>query len=108
MICVAYNRDETELTIKGHAASAPKGQDLVCAAASVLAFTAEACAEDNRDRFLPRIVKRDGEMRILCRPKKSHLAACRRMMDTVFTGYEILEARYPAFVITEKEDQDGK
>lgn len=103
MIRVAYNREETELTIKGHANSAPQGQDLVCAAASVLAFTAAACAEDNRARFLPQIVKREGEMSIRCSPKKSHLAACRRMMDTVFAGYEILASRYPDFVRTIKE-----
>ena len=40
MIRARYGRRALTLELRGHAQSAPKGQDLVCAAASTLAFTA--------------------------------------------------------------------
>jgi len=104
MIRATYNRQETRLTVKGHAGSAPKGQDLICAAASILGFTAVACAEDNKDKYFPAITQHDGELRIECSPLKSYITPCRRMLDTVFTGMELLESEYPDFVRTERED----
>ena len=104
MIRANYNRKETILTVKGHAQSAPKGEDLICAAASILAFTAVAAAEDNKEKYLPRITQHDGEMRIECRPTSSYITPCRRMLDTIYAGYEILANEYPDFVRTTKEE----
>lgn len=104
MVVARYNRKECTLTVKGHAQTGPKGTDLVCASASILGFTAVACAEDNRERFMPNISQIDDTLRIDCRPGRSFVTPCRRMLDTIFTGYEVLEEAYPNNVRTERED----
>ena len=57
MIRARYGRRGLTLDLRGHALSAPQGQDLVCAAASTLAFTAEAALREEAERFYPRIVQ---------------------------------------------------
>lgn len=104
MINVTYNRRETTLTVKGHAQSAPKGEDLICSAASILAFTAIAAVQDNSDKFLPRITQHDGEIRIACSPTSSFITPCRRVLDTINTGFEILANEYPDYVRAKRED----
>ena len=104
MVIAKYNRKECTLTVKGHAQFGPKGTDLVCASSSILGFTAVACAEDNREKYMPRISMIDDTLRIECNPYKSYVTPCRRMLDTIFTGYEELEKAYPNNVRTEKED----
>lgn len=39
MIRAVYEREGPVLTLSGHALHAPKGEDIVCAAASILAYT---------------------------------------------------------------------
>lgn len=100
MIIVRYNRKEATMTIKGHAQTAPKGEDLVCAAASTLGFTLVAVAQDEAGKFLPSISQRSGELRVSCKPT----TASKRVMDTIFTGYELLSNQYPDAVRADKED----
>lgn len=104
MISATYNRRETCLTIKGHAQSAPKGEDLICAAASILAYTAIAAVQDNDEKYLPSITQHDGEMRISCNPSSSYITPCRRVLDTIYTGYEILANEYPDHVRVKREE----
>ena len=104
MVVARYNREECTLTVKGHAQSAPKGNDLVCAAASILGFTAIACVRNNQERFKPRILQQGDTLRIECEPGRSFVTPCRRMLDTIFTGYEVLASAYPNNVRAEKED----
>lgn len=104
MIRAVYNRRSLSLHLRGHAMSAPRGQDLVCAAASILAFTAEAALDDEAERFFPRVVKKPGELRILCEPCSGSRKACRRLLDTLWYGFELLAQEYPDFVRAEKED----
>ncbi len=104
MVVAKYSRKDCTLTVKGHAQTAPKGTDIVCAASSILGFTAVACAEDNRERFMPNITQYDDTLRIECNPGRSFVTPCRRMLDTIFTGYEVLASAYPNNVRAEKED----
>ncbi|MBR0040974.1 MAG: ribosomal-processing cysteine protease Prp [Oscillospiraceae bacterium] len=104
MIVVKYNRRDTVMSVKGHAGSAVKGRDLVCAAASILGLTLIAAAMDSREKYLPAVTQREGEIRVACRPKGRGTALCRRMMDTIFTGYELLSGQYPDFVRAQRED----
>ena len=104
MVVARYNRKECTLTVKGHAMAGDKGTDLVCASSSILGFTAIACAENNLDKYMPRISKIDDTLRIECNPGRSYVTPCRRMLDTIFTGYEVLASAYPNNVRTEKED----
>ena len=104
MIRARYGRRSLTLELRGHAMSAPKGEDLVCAAASVLAFTAAEALNNESERFYPRVVTRPGAMRIACEPLSGSRKACRRLMDTIWIGFELLARDYPAFVSAEKED----
>ena len=104
MIRAHYGRRSLSLELRGHAASAPRGEDLVCAAASVLAFTAAEALRDESERFYPRIVTRPGELRIACEPASGSRRACRRLLDTIWIGFELLARDYPACVSAEKED----
>ena len=104
MIRAQYGRRGLTLVLKGHAASAPKGQDLVCAAASPLAFTAAAALRDEAERFYPSVVQRPGELRIACEPASGSRKACRRLLDTIWVGFELLARDYPAYVKAEKEE----
>jgi len=106
MTVATYNRRDTALTVKGHAGYANPGEDVVCAAASMLALTAIAVVQDNAATFYPVVSqsKKDGEMRIVCRPNGGSITSCRRVLDTIFTGYEILAGQYPDHVKAERED----
>ena len=104
MIRARYGRKGLVMDFRGHALFAPKGQDLVCAAASTLAFTAEAALREEAERFYPRIVLRPGEMRITCEPAEGSRRACRRLMDTIWIGFELLAREYPDCVSAEKEE----
>lgn len=104
MVVARYNRKECTLTVKGHAQTGPVGTDLVCASSSILGFTAIACAQDNMEKYMPRISVIEDTLRIECNPGRSYITPCRRMLDTIFTGYETLEKAYPNNVRTEKED----
>lgn len=87
------------LSLEGHAETAPKGKDLVCAAASVLAHTAAYCLE-----VLHEEEKLDGETLIslspgdcllLCKPKSEHLAEVTTMLKAVLYGFILLQRSYP-------------
>lgn len=104
MIRARYERRALALDVSGHAQSAPKGEDLICAAASTLAFTAEAALQDEAERFYPRVVRKPGEVRISCEPTAGARKACRRLLDTLWFGFELLAREYPEYVKAEKED----
>jgi uncharacterized protein YsxB (DUF464 family) len=104
MIRARYGRRSLSLDLRGHALFAPKGQDIVCAAASALACTAAAALEDEAERFYPRVVKRPGSLRIACEPAEGSRRACRRLMDTIWIGFELLARDFPECVSVEKEE----
>ena len=104
MIRARYGRRNLSLCVAGHAGSAPKGEDLVCAAASILAFTAAEALRDEGERFFPRIVQTPGELRVSCEPTYGAHRACRRLLDTLWVGFELLARDYPEYVKAEKED----
>lgn len=49
MISVIYSPAEGSLRLSGHAMQASRGRDIVCAAASILAYTLEAGGADSRE-----------------------------------------------------------
>ena len=103
MITVLYDEENFSLTMKGHARSAPMGNDLVCAAASMLMFTLEATVADHIQALMPTVVKTDGEIRISCRPAPRQKRLCRTIMRTIYTGCELLQQAYPDNVKTIRE-----
>ena len=87
------------LSISGHAGAAPAGEDTVCAAASMLAYTvAQEVLEVHRKgklREAPKIKLEKGKALIACKPKRSARREVSHLYKTAQTGYKLLAANYP-------------
>lgn len=102
MIKAIYDRENLRLTVRGHAGSAEPGHDLVCAAASILAYTCAACV-DAADVENKTLHLYPGDAEISCRAGEETAENLRREMDAVCRGFEILRRKEPRFVDFEKK-----
>lgn len=85
----AFDGDNLVFSVRGHAGAAPKGEDLVCAAATILA---RALGETVRGEKYLKI--QDGEFVLRCEPTGQNMA----YFDVIEKGYELLEQQYPEFI----------
>ena len=98
MIDVVYHRRYHRLTIEGHACSGEHGHDLVCASASILAYTLAAsvanmfAAKQIREPF---IELKEGSGQIACKAINRFEAPVTLIFDTLCAGYELLAREYP-------------
>lgn len=87
------------MNLRGHAGSAPKGQDLVCAAASMLAYTAAQAVQFLYEQKLltrkPKISLGDGEAIIIATPAESAMAEAMMVFWTAQAGAHVLSHSYP-------------
>ena len=102
---VSIDRDEREcsLTVKGHAGQANVGQDIVCASASILAFTAAQVLKimDESGEFAhhPTLDLENGDATVSCYADDD--LTFMNVLQTFFTiamGYKLLAHNYPQFV----------
>ena len=109
-----YNQDKREcsLLVKGHAGQANIGEDIICASATILAYTIAQIVkamDDNGELAEPPILELEsGDATIVCRAKDDDLYA--EMAQSFFTikvGYLLLQHNYPQFVeiIDDKDDE---
>lgn len=91
-----------ELSIKGHAGAAEPGKDIICASASMLAYT---LAQDVTDSFRSNALKKrpnitlvDGDAIISCTPKKEAYAEVLHTFFVIQKGFVLLEHNYPDYV----------
>ena len=101
MIEVVYFRSYNRLTVKGHARSAEPGRDLVCAAASTLAYTLAANVAnmaDNGQVREPVMNMKEGDAEISCRPRHNLKATVTLVFDTVCAGLGLLAHQYPQYI----------
>lgn len=104
MIHASMTRNNSDgsvcLTITGHAGSAPKGQNLLCAAATALAYTAAQAAQCLYNGGLleaaPEILLEPGNARIRAVPTKAGRDAVHTAFWTVQSGLFVLMNNYPA------------
>lgn len=92
MVRITYRNRSRHITVdvRGHAGQAPKGEDVVCAGVSTLTVTlAEALSRVYAPGF--KAVLDDGAARIECRENK----LTRPIVQTIFTGFDMLAASYP-------------
>lgn len=98
MIQAVYYRKYNRLTVEGHACSAEPGHDLVCASASVLAYTLAAnvasMAEHGQARR-PIIENAPGKTEISCNPVSRYKSVVALVFDSVCVGFELLAHDYP-------------
>ena len=102
---IGYRSDKREcaLKVKGHAGQADVGQDLVCASASILAYTVAQIVkamDAHKDFAEPPVIELEsGDALILCRAKDDYIFA--EILQSFFvikTGYALLAHNYPQYV----------
>ena len=94
------------LTVEGHAGQDTKGHDIVCAMASILAYTVaqvvQAMEQHGDLTGKPCIELNEGDATIILRCKNDDIyAEARHTMFVAKTGYAILAHNYPQYVEVE-------
>ena len=96
------------LTVKGHAGLSQAGQDIVCAAASIITYTLadRVFTMWKEDKLQDRPVVRlsSGDAAILCRPREEHWQEALYTFATASAGYALLSKNYPEYVRYKKLD----
>ena len=95
----------TSLELKGHAGSAPYGQDLVCAGVSTLVYAlAQRLTELDRQGALelpPKLRLEPGDAVISATAKKEFEPEVQGDFCLIFSGLKLLEKNYPEMVQVE-------
>lgn len=110
MIQVRFEKSEDGKTlimaVKGHSEQAARGQDIVCAAASILAYTVaqevKTMREDGKLRKNPTIRMDSGDAVITCKPTKQFFREALHTYRVAQTGYELLAHTYREYVLVTK------
>ena len=98
------NKESGSITMKltGHAGQAKKGEDIVCAAASILAYTvAQALQfmyEEGGLKKKPHIKLAEGDTVIVAKPKPDTYAEALHTFFVAQIGYHLLSHNYPQYV----------
>ena len=98
------NKESGSITLKltGHAHQAKKGEDIVCAGASILAYTvAQALQfmyEQGDLQKKPHIKLNEGDTVIVAKPKPDSYAEALHTFFVAQVGYHLLAHNYPQYV----------
>lgn len=98
MIKILYHRDNTRVSIEGHALSGEPGHDLVCASASILAYTLASFVQNMKEAkqvYNPKTDLREGEALISCDPPSKYRNSVTLVFDSICGGFELLARNYP-------------
>ena len=98
MIKVIYHRDLNRVSVVGHAMSAEKGQDLVCASVSILVYTLASFVQNMKNAgqvYNPTAELKDGDALISCSPPNKFKRSVTLVFDSLCAGFEILARDYP-------------
>jgi uncharacterized protein YsxB (DUF464 family) len=98
MIKVVYHRGLNRVGIEGHARSGEVGHDLVCASASILAFTLATLVKNMENagqiRY-PTIELNEGQALIACKVPGKYKATVTFAFDAICAGFGLLANDYP-------------
>ena len=98
MIRVTYCRKDHSLTVEGHSLSAEKGKDLVCASASILAYTL-ANFVSNIGCATNKVIKlEEGDAEVSCEADPAFDSTVALVFDSICAGFDILAQKYPEYV----------
>lgn len=104
MIMIRFYKKENgvHLVMDGHAGAAPKGEDLICAAASMLCYTAGQAVqflwEQGKLECHPRIEIQEGRAVIIARAKEETEAEVLYLYWVIQAGAWVLARNYPKYV----------
>lgn len=98
MITVTYYRNDNRVIMEGHAKSAPIGQDLVCASASILIQTLVTFVNNMVEAGqtkCPIIKLSEGHAFVHCNAPKRYKSIVTFAFDTICAGFDLLAHDYP-------------
>ena len=98
MIEVIYYRKHSRVTVTGHANSGESGHDLVCAAASALAYTLAGnigSLYTQESIKTPVIRLQEGDTELSCVPVSRMKHVVMLIFDSICTGFELMQTYYP-------------
>lgn len=102
MIQVVYHRKFHRMTMEGHAESAEPGQDLVCASASILAYTLAAnvmqLTKNGDARVAPVVNMAEGKTEIHFKPHSKYRSVVTMIFDSICAGFALLAHNHPAYI----------
>ena len=115
MVVAKFGMDASRLMaslhVKGHAGQNAPGNDIVCASASILAYTLaqniKISEEQGHLKYSPKIKLKEGDSIITCRAKD--LESFKEVLHTFLViqmGYVLLAHNYPQYVAVEMFGQD--
>ena len=90
MTQICYDRENLRISMEGHAGSAPAGEDLVCAALSMLMMSLERRLRDYGEGLWLTVKKAPGRAYIEARAEDELLERCRESFDTIYAGFMLL------------------
>ena len=106
MIQITYHRDINRVAVEGHAHFAEKGKDLVCASATILAYTLAAFV-DMKEReekcWCVLCHFTEGDAFVSCKPNEGYKKEITAGFDTICRGFELLAEKFPKHVSYEKK-----
>lgn len=87
------------MTLKGHAKAAPYGEDLICASATMLAYTVAQAVqfmhEQGKLKKKPKISLREGSATIIVTPNEEDYAEALHTFWVAQCGINVLAHNYP-------------
>ena len=93
------------MKLQGHAETAPKGEDLVCASATMLAYTAaqavQFLSEAGKLKCKPKIDIKEGEATIIATPTDDAYAETLHTFFVVQCGIHVLAHNFPGNISLE-------
>lgn len=96
------DKGSIHLKVQGHAGLAPRGEDLVCASATMLVYTvAQALVfmhEQGQLEEKPRIKIREGKAVVVAKPKEAYFAEVLHTFWVAQCGAHVLACNYPEAV----------
>lgn len=95
-----YKKGEgIHMTMKGHAQNAPYGEDLVCAAATMMAYTVAQAVqfmnEQGKLKKKPKISIKEGDVSIVATPNDDDYAETLHTFWVAQCGIHVLAHNYP-------------
>lgn len=102
MIRVCIDMDACTLDMDGHADYGDVGQDIVCAAASMLAYTLIERARELTNNIYAHA--ESGRLHLHADPDLDSCILLRSAFETVRAGFDLLERRYPGHVQVQRGD----
>ena len=105
MVRILYVHSGTGFVLQeeGHADAAPKGEDIVCSAVSILLYTAAQrmldLYVDEKLQQWPIVDLRSGNSRVAADARKDCVGTVRQAFETVLTGFRVLAMQYPQHVM---------